>query len=106
MGGDCDLRMRRARILTAIALASVLTGCGASISDGAGLRADPLPAAVVTPCAHPSALLGRGGTVADDEISLGRIGDALILCEGRRGAAVRAYNGIAAAIASDEKGDI
>jgi hypothetical protein len=47
--------------------------------------------------------LGRGGTVADDEISLGRIGDALILCEGRRGAAVRAYNGVAAAIASDEK---
>jgi len=76
-----------------------LAGCGGSSGDGAGLRIDPLPAAVIAPCPHPSTLLDRGGTVASDEISLGRIGDALIACDGARAVAVEAYQGAAAALA-------
>ena len=51
--------------------------------------------------AIPSALLDRGGTVASDEISLGRIGDALITCDTARAVAVEAYQRAAAALAGE-----
>lgn len=76
-----------------------LMGCGGWNSDGTGLRLDPLPAPVAAPCPHPADLLDRGGTVASDEISMGRIGDALIACDGARGIAVEAYQGARAALA-------
>lgn len=70
-----------------------MTGCSAW--SGAGvLRLDPLPPAVAASCPHPSTLLSRGGTVANDEISLGRIGDALIQCGQEKAIAVKAYNGV------------
>lgn len=90
-------------ILTMIALVLALTGCAGLKADGTGVRPDPLPASVAAPCPHPADLLSRGGTVADDEISLGRIGDALIECEGRRAVAVAAYEGLAGALADGIK---
>jgi hypothetical protein len=36
--------------------------------------------------------LSRGGTVTDDEISLGRLGDALIECGLEKAIAVKAYS--------------
>lgn len=67
------------------------------------MRPDALPASIAAPCPHPSDLLSRGGTVADDEISLGRLGSALIDCEGRRAAAVGAFNGVRGALIGKEK---
>ena len=101
MRGHRTSRMRRVMRPALIAPALALAGCGGSSGDGTGLRLDPLPAAVTAPCPHPSALLDRGGTVASDEISLGRIGDALIDCEGARAVAVEAYQGAAAALAGE-----
>lgn len=37
-------------------------------------------------CAAPAALIDRSGTAAAAEISIGRIGDALIVCEAKRAA--------------------
>jgi len=62
-----------------------LTACIGS--GGAGLRLDPLPPAAQQACAAPTAFLGVG----DWEIMAGRLGDALIVCEGRRALAVRAH---------------
>ena len=90
--------MKPSRILPALALASMLPACS-GWSGAGGLRLDPLPAAVVAPCPHPATLLSRGGTVADDEVSLGRIGSALILCGEQKSLAVDAYNGARAALA-------
>lgn len=81
--------MKHATILMGLALASALMGCAASNVDG--VRADPLPASVTGLCPAPGDLLAKGGTVADDEISMGRIGDALIECERARALAVEAY---------------
>lgn len=55
---------------------------------------EPLPANVVQPCPHPSDLVSRGGTVADDEITIGRLGDALIDCGEAKDIAVDAYGGV------------
>lgn len=89
--------MQHVRILMGIALASALTGCGGL--SGGGVRLDPLPANIAAPCPHPSTFLRPGArTVADDEIMVGRIGDALIDCEGRRSAAVAAYEAAAKAL--------
>jgi hypothetical protein len=81
-----------------LALVSALTGC-ADWSGAGALRLDPLPASVEEPCPHPSDLLSRGGTVADDEISLGRVGDALIQCGQEKAVAVEAYNGVRGSLA-------
>ena len=42
-------------------------------------------------CPHPTDLLQRGRTVADAEISIGRLGDALIVCGLEKQAIVDAY---------------
>ncbi len=84
-------------ILTMLAPASVLPGC-AGWSGAGALRIEPLSPQVEAPCPHPSALLSRGGTVADDEVSLGRVGDALIQCGQEKSVAVEAYNGVRAAL--------
>lgn len=88
--------MKPSRILPALALASALPACSAW--SGGGVRLEPLPAAVVAPCPHPATLLSRGGTVADDEVSLGRIGSALIACGEEKQLAVDAYAGARAAL--------
>jgi len=62
------------------------------------MELEPLSPQVETPCPHPSALLSRRDTVADDEVSLGRIGDALIRCGQEKSVAVEAYNGVRAAL--------
>jgi hypothetical protein len=59
-----------------------LMSCGPLGSGGAAL--DPPPAAATQPCARPEALLGGG----DWRLIAGRLGDALIDCEGRRALAV------------------
>ncbi|WP_066598913.1 hypothetical protein [Celeribacter halophilus] len=88
------------KTLTALALVSALTGCKGFGVDG--LRLDPLPATVDAACPHPSMFLPSGpGTVASDEIMIGRIGDALIDCNARRSIAVEAYNGAREALGSD-----
>jgi hypothetical protein len=88
--------MKLARILMQHAPALALTACFGS--NVAGVRPDPLPANVAAPCPSPASLLSRGGMVADDEISMGRIGDALISCGREKAVAVTAYNDLAAAI--------
>lgn len=50
------------------------------------------------PVTSPPALLSRGGTVADDEVSLGRFGDTLIRCGQEKSVAVEAYNGVRTAL--------
>ncbi len=65
-----------------------LTACNGS--SGGGLRIEPLPAAAQQPCPVPQDFLGA----RDWEIIAGRIGDALIECEGRRALAARAYEGV------------
>jgi hypothetical protein len=62
------------------------------------VRPDPLPATVSQKCAHPSPLVSRGGTVADDKISLARIGTALVACGKRHDAAVKAYEDLRVAV--------
>jgi hypothetical protein len=79
--------MPRAPTLMIVAF-PLLTACFGS--GGGGLRIDPLPAEALRPCPAPSALLGAG----DWEIIAGRIGDALIDCEGRRALAVAGYDGL------------
>lgn len=79
--------MRRAAILT-LAAFPLLTACGGS--SVAGLRIEPLPAAAAEPCPPPAGFLAAG----DWEIIAGRLGDALIECEGRRELAASAYEGV------------
>jgi len=100
MQGRRTSRTRRGPLMMLIVPALALTACGGSNSSG-GLRLDPLPPAVAAPCPHPAALLDRGGTVASDEISMGRIGDALIACEGARAVAVDAYQGARVALVGE-----
>ncbi|WP_406870587.1 hypothetical protein ABEB22_00290 [Thioclava sp. 'Guangxiensis'] len=50
-----------------------------------------LPAAARIPCASPASLLATGGTLADDAVSITRLGDELIACDGRRRIAVEAF---------------
>lgn len=82
--------MKRVKMLMVIALVLVLPGC--SGSSGVGLRPDPLPARVRTECAGPERLLSDGGKVRNDEITIARLGEALIFCEWARGQAVSAYD--------------
>lgn len=65
-----------------------LTACIGS--TGVGLRIEPLPPAAQQACPLPSDFLG----LRDWEIMAGRMGDALIACEGRRALAVEAYEGV------------
>lgn len=67
-----------------------------------GVRPDPLPASVQANCPHPSGLVSRGGTVADDKISLGRVGLALIDCDKRRDIAATAYENLRRIVAYPE----
>jgi len=85
--------MRPAPILI-LAACPLLTACfGSSV---AGVRLEPLPAAAQQLCPAPAAVLGTG----DWEIMAGRLGDALIECEGRRALAVAAYEGAREALAA------
>lgn len=59
-----------------------------------GLEIEPLPAEVAAPCPQPGEFLAGTGSVADDEITMGRIGDALIACGQQKAAAVAAYDGV------------
>ena len=78
---------RAALILTLAALA--LTGCNASSTDG-GLRIETPPD---EPCPHPSALAAAYvGEPA--EILTARLGDELLVCEGRRAALNDALTGV------------
>lgn len=88
--------MKRATILMGFAPALALMGCGGS--TGVGVRIDPLPASLTQPCPHPSALVSRGGTVLDDELSLGRMGDALILCGKQKAAIAAAFDSVREAV--------
>lgn len=65
-----------------------LQGCDVWRTSGAS-DLDPV---LEAPCPHPAALVSRGGTVADDEISLGRVGTALIRCGAEKQAVVESYN--------------
>lgn len=82
--------MKHAPILI-LAASQLLTACAGS--GTAGPRINPLPPAALQPCAAPADLLGA----RDWEILAGRLGDALIECEGRRALAVRGYRGAEAA---------
>lgn len=90
------LKTQRGTILTIAVSVLALMGCDGS--NAVGLRLDGLPQRVKAKCPHPSELLSRGGTVADDEISMGRLGAALIDCDRRRQIAVDAYHGASVAI--------
>jgi hypothetical protein len=83
-------------MLVAVVLVLPLTGCGPWI--GAGVEIDPLPPAIVDPCPHPSDLVSRGGTVGDDEITVRRMGDALIVCGRKKQVAVGAFEQVRAAL--------
>ena len=82
--------MKHAPILTLIIASQVLAACGGSNFAG-GIRAQPLPAAITTPCEDPKDHLEAG----DWEIIAGRLGDALIECGAEKAVAVDAYNGVA-----------
>lgn len=75
-----------------LAAVLLLRACNGSI-DG-GLRLDPLPAPASAPCATPTEAL----SARDWEIIAGRLGDALIDCEGRRALAVAHYNAVREAV--------
>lgn len=84
-------------ILTLTVLVSALTGCAGWRHVG-DLEINELPEEVQDPCPHPLTLLQRGGTVGDDEISLGRIGDALIECGAEKDIAVQGYSDLRAVL--------
>lgn len=67
----------------------MLAGCGPIAS---GIKLQVLDGPVAEPCPHPRDLVSRGGTVADDEISIRRLGVALIHCGQEKAIAVDAYN--------------
>lgn len=69
----------------------MLTGCADWNGDGR-FQISELPEAVSEPCPHPLTLVSRGGTVADDEITVGRLGDALIECGREKEVAVSGFN--------------
>ena len=89
---DKHLRTKRAMQLALIVPALLtLAACGGFSADG--VRPDPLPANVAAPCPHPLEVIGgvRGGTVGDDEVRMGRLGDALLQCGEEKAIAVTAY---------------
>lgn len=79
-------------------MALVLAAC--SGSNSVGVNPDPLPPSVAAPCPHPSVVIAgvRGGTVGDDEVRMGRLGDALIECAAEKVVAVDAYDGLRTAV--------
>ena len=85
--------MPRAPILMSVVF-PILAACGGWTGGGTGLTVSDLPAEARQECPHPSAMLRAG----DWEIIAGRLGDALIRCEARRGLAVQAYDGVRAAV--------
>ena len=85
------LRNEYKTILTPFVLVLVLTGCGVFKNVG-DLEVSELPEEVSDPCPHPTEFLLKGGTVAHDEITLGRVGDALIECGAEKAIAVQGYN--------------
>lgn len=74
--------MKPARILSLVIVCLLLTACGGSPAGGAKIQ--PLPENVRAACPHPSEFL----SVRDWEIMAGRLGDELIACDLKRGAAV------------------
>ncbi|SMP31492.1 hypothetical protein SAMN06265373_1081 [Shimia sagamensis] len=72
-----------------LAVCLLMSACGGSKGVGA-LRIEPLPATVTSSCTDPRAFLRAG----DWEIIAGRLGDELISCNGKRGLAVEAYDGV------------
>ena len=91
--------MRLDKILTAVVPALALMGCG-DLSGAGKLRLEPLPANLAADCPRPEALLSRGGTVADDELSIGRLGDALLICGAQKRAVVGAYDEVRSALSN------
>lgn len=73
----------------ALALCLTLTTCFGSGLGGA--RSAPLPTEARLACATPGDLLGSG----DWRLIAGELGDALIVCEGRRGLAVEGWDALA-----------
>ena len=78
----------------------MLTLAACSVSSAGGVRPDPLPANVAAPCLHPLDVIGgvRGGTVGDDEVRMGRLGDALLQCGEEKAIAVTAYEDLRLAV--------
>lgn len=70
----------------------VLAGCGGL--NSVGVRPDPLPINVAMPSPHPIDVINgvNGVTVGDDEVRIGRLGDALLECRSEKILAVDAYN--------------
>lgn len=77
-------------------LALLLTGCGPWI--GGGVEIKPLPATIAEDCPHPSALVSRGGSVGDDEITIRRLGDSLLICGKQKKIAVDAFEQVRATL--------
>ena len=69
----------------------LLAGCSGWSVDG--VRVQPLPINVTTPCPHPTNVIQtvQGNTVGADEIRMGRLGDALIQCGQEKDIAVEGY---------------
>jgi hypothetical protein len=83
------------KLATTLTLAALLLMPACTGSKGVGaLRIEPLPATVAKTCRHPSSFLGAG----DWELIAGRLGDELITCNARRGAAVDAYSDVRKAL--------
>lgn len=81
--------MKYAKILISLALGLVLMGC--SPLPIIGVKVDELPKTIRESCASPDDLLVRGETVADDFISVRKLGDELTDCERKREIAADAY---------------
>lgn len=84
--------MKLAQILPHLTVCLLLTACAGYPAGGAKIQ--PLPENVRAPCPHPSEFLGA----RDWEIMAGRLGDELIECEMKRGAAVTYVDGLAEAV--------
>ena len=96
---DKHLRTKRAMQLALIVPALLtLAACGGL--NAVGVRSDPLPVNVAAPCPHPLDVIGgvRGGTVGDDEVRMGRLGDALLQCGEEKAIAVTAYEDLRLAV--------
>ena len=85
--------MLRAVILMLVVFPA-LTACDGWRAVGEGLSVPDLPAQARQECPRPAQFLGGG----DWEIIAGRLGDALLRCEGRRDLAVRGFDGLRAAV--------
>jgi hypothetical protein len=78
--------------IPALALSLTLTSCLGYAPDGA--RPGPLPTEARIRCPLPEELLGGG----DWRLIAGALGDALIVCEGRRALAVEGFDGLGEAL--------